>query len=94
MIADTDISTIYVSEYSAPTPKGGVTAELVDYASLDPQNPDCKGKYVYYRGYIPAMHPLYNTLAKAGCAGIAQREPCLMTTGRPKKTLIFPQTGV
>lgn len=70
MIADSDISTIYVSEYSAPTPKGGVTAELVDYAALDPENPDCKGKYVFHRGYLPAMHPLYHTLAAAGCAGI------------------------
>ncbi len=70
MIADTDISTLYVSEYSAPTPRGGVTAELVDYAALDPENPDCKGKYVFYRGYLPAMHPLYHSLASAGCVGI------------------------
>ena len=70
MIADTDISTVYVSEYSAPTPIGGVTAELVDYASLDPEKPDCKGKYVFYRGYLPPQHPLYNSLASAGCAGI------------------------
>lgn len=70
MIADTDISTIYVSEYSAPTPEGGVTAELVDYTTLDPENPDCNGKFVFYRGYLPAMHPLCKNLAKAGCAGI------------------------
>ena len=70
MIADTDITTIHVSEYSAPTPAGGVTAELVDYASLDPKKPDCRGKYVFYRGYLPAQHPLYHTLAAAGCAGI------------------------
>jgi len=70
MIADTDISTIYVSEYSAPTPEGGITAELVAYTSLDPSAPDCKGKFVYYPYYLPAQHPLYNTLAKAGCAGI------------------------
>ena len=82
MIADTDISTIYVSEYSAPTPDGGVTAELVDYADLDPKNPDCKGKYVFYRGYLPPMNPLYNKLAAAGCVGIVfaafntiEREP-------------------
>lgn len=70
MIADTDIDTIYVSEYSAPTPEGGITAELVDYATLDPENPDCKGKFVFHRGYLPAQHPRYNTLASAGCAGI------------------------
>ena len=70
MIADTDVDTIYVSEYSAPTPVGGITAELVDYASLDPKNPDCKGKYVFHRGYLPAQHPLYNSLASAGCVGI------------------------
>lgn len=70
IIADTDISSIYVSEYVAPTPEGGVTAELVDYADLDPGNSDCEGKYVFYRGYLPAQHPLYHTLAAAGCAGI------------------------
>jgi len=69
-IADTDIDTIFVSEYSAPTPEGGVTAELVDYADLDAENPDCKGKYVFHRGYLPPQHPLYNSLAKSGCAGI------------------------
>jgi len=70
MIADSDEDTLYVSEYSAPTPSGGVTAELVDYATLDPENPDCKGKYVFYRGYLPPQHPLYNSLASAGCAGV------------------------
>lgn len=70
MIADTDISTLFVSEYSAPTPEGGVTAELVDYVALDPENPDCKGKFVFHRGYLPAMHPLCRDLAAAGCAGI------------------------
>ena len=47
-IADTDVTTIHVSEYSAPTPKGGVTAELVDFALLDPEKPDCKGKFVFH----------------------------------------------
>lgn len=70
LIADTDIDTIFVSEYSAPTPAGGVTAELVDHADLDLEHPDCKGKFVFHRGYLPTQHPLYNTLASAGCAGI------------------------
>lgn len=70
MIADTDISTIHVSEYSAPTPEGGVKAELVDFDTLDPENPDCKGKYVFHHGYLPANHPRYNTLAASGCVGI------------------------
>lgn len=70
MIADTDISTLYVSEYSAPTPEGGVTAELVDYKTLDPENPDCKGKFVFQRGYMPVQTTFYNKLASAGCAGI------------------------
>lgn len=42
MISDTDISTLYVSEYSAPTPEGGLTAELVDYATLDPRTPTAR----------------------------------------------------
>lgn len=70
IIADTDISTLYVSEYTAPTPAGGVTAEVVDYSTLDPKNPDCKGKYVFHRGYLPANHPLCCSLAQAGCVGI------------------------
>lgn len=70
MIADTDVSTLYVSEYCAPTPEGGVTAELVDYATLDPENPDCKGKFVFHRGYLPAQHPMYNSIAAAGAAGL------------------------
>lgn len=70
IIADTDISTLYVSEYSAPTPSGGVTAEIVDYLTLDPKNPDCKGKYVFYRGYLPPYNTLCKSLADAGCAGI------------------------
>ena len=70
IIADTDISTMHVSEYAAPTPEGGVTAELVDYNTLDPENPDCKGKFVFYRGYVPDTHPMYTTLAGAGCAGL------------------------
>ena len=69
-LADTDISTLHVAEYSAPTPVGGVTAEVVDYASLDPDRPDCAGKYVFYRGYLPAQHPLYHQLAVAGCVGV------------------------
>lgn len=69
-IADTDVSTLYVSEYCAPTPEGGVTAQLVDYAALDPKNPDCKGKFVFHRGYLPAQHPMYNRVAAAGAAGL------------------------
>lgn len=70
IIADSDISTIFVAEYAAPTPEGGVTAELVDYADLDPEKPDCEGKFVLHRGTPPVTHPLYKTLANAGCAGI------------------------
>ena len=70
IIADTDISTLHVTEYAAPTPAGGVTAELVDYACLDPENPDCNGKFVFQRGYIPVQETFYSTLANAGCAGI------------------------
>lgn len=84
-IADTDLSTIHVSEYSAPTPAGGVTAELVDYAALDSQAPDCRGKYVFYRGYLPAQHPLYHSLAAAGCVGIVYA-PFEATTHEPDKT--------
>ena len=84
-IADTDISTIHVSEYSAPTPEGGLTAELVDYACLDPENSNCKGKYGFHRGYMLAQHPLYHSLA-AGCAGIVF-SVFETTQHEPEKTL-------
>lgn len=70
IIADSDLNSVYVSEYSAPTPEGGITAELVDFNNLDPENPDCKGKYVFFPGYPPAQHPLCYKLAAKGCAGI------------------------
>ena len=70
IIADTDLSSLHAAEYSAPTPEGGVTAELVDAALLDLDNPDCKGKFVFYRGYLPWNHPFYHNIASAGCAGI------------------------
>ncbi len=84
MLADTDLSTIFVSEYAAPTPEGGVTAEVIDYALLDPEKPDCKGKYVFYRGYLPAQHPLCYSLAAAGCAGIVFA-PFATTAHEPEK---------
>ncbi len=70
IIADTDISTLFVSEYSAPTPESGITAEIVDYSTLDPENPDCDGKFVFYRGYHPVASNFHKSLANAGCAGI------------------------
>lgn len=85
MIADTDVSTIHVAEYAAPTPEGGVTAELVDYSSLDPENPDCKGKFVFYRGYLPVQDSWYYRMASAGCAGIVYAA-FETTTHEPERT--------
>lgn len=85
MIADTDITSIHASEYSAPTADGGVTAELVDCAGLDPERPDCRGKFVFHRGYLPVQHPLYHRLASAGCAGIVF-SAFETTTHAPDKT--------
>lgn len=70
IIADTDLSSLHAAEYSAPTPEGGVTAELVDAACLDPDHPDCKGKFVFCRGYVPVQNMFYYNMASAGCAGI------------------------
>jgi len=85
MIADSDITTLHISEYSAPTPAGGVTAELVDYACLDPKNPDCKDKFVFYRGYTPVQESFYYDMATAGCAGIVFA-PFETTAHEPDKT--------
>ena len=36
-----------------------MTAELVDFATLDPEKPDCKGKFVFHRGYLPLIFGLF-----------------------------------
>ncbi len=46
MVCDTDESPYAIGMWSMPTPKEGVTAEIVDWDSLDPADPDVTGKIV------------------------------------------------
>ncbi len=46
MVCDTDVSPFAIGMWSPPTPKGGVTAEIVDWDSLDSKNPDVEGRIV------------------------------------------------
>ena len=68
MLADTNHHPIEATIWSKPTPKGGVTAELVNFADLDPENPDVRGKWVLM---VPFKAAFYQKLAAAGAVGIA-----------------------
>ena len=48
LLADTDENPTHANIWCAPTPEGGITAEVVDYDDLDPENPDVKGKIVLF----------------------------------------------
>ncbi|MBR2074509.1 MAG: hypothetical protein IJ977_04450, partial [Fibrobacter sp.] len=48
LLADTDLNCVAATIWSAPTPAGGVTAEVVDYDGLDEKNPDVAGKIVLF----------------------------------------------
>ena len=47
VLADTDEQPLAISIWSAPTPEGGVTAEVVDASALDPEKPEVAGKIVF-----------------------------------------------
>ena len=76
ILADSDENPLHANIWSAPTPEGGITAELVDFDSLDQNDfAAAKGKWVLYtiepgvnkRGL---MFDLYHHLAEAGIAGL------------------------
>lgn len=46
MVCDTDRTPFAAGMWSMPTPPEGIRAEIVDWDTLDPENPDVKGKYV------------------------------------------------
>lgn len=68
MLADTDHHPVEGVLWSKPTPPEGITAELVDYADLDPENPDVRGKWVFM---APFNRSIYRKAAEAGAVGIA-----------------------
>lgn len=73
VLADSDIHPLHANIWSAPTPRGGITAELVDLDTLSPDNyAAAKGKWVLYHptGNVMLCGGLYHELAEAGIAGM------------------------
>ncbi len=70
MLADTAEDPIAATIWSAPTPEGGVTCEIIDYSSIDSDNPDVRGKWVFLASE-GEFGEVYRQLAEAGAAGIA-----------------------
>ncbi|MBR7146003.1 MAG: hypothetical protein IKD10_13830 [Lentisphaeria bacterium] len=69
ILADTDINPAAANIWAAPTPEGGITAEVVDYDTLDEENPDVAGKIVLFTQNKYFGH-IYTKLIKHGAAAI------------------------
>ena len=70
VLADTDIHPAAANIWSAPTPAGGVDAEIVDYEAIENDISQAAGKIVFFcrdRGFNGA----YRKLAAAGAAAVA-----------------------
>ena len=76
ILADSNDNPLHANLWSEPTPDGGITAELIDFDTLDEDNlAAAKGKWVLYapepekkkRGL---MFGLYHDFAEAGIAGL------------------------
>lgn len=82
MLADTSLNPIHALVWSAPTPKGGVTCELVDYDALNPDNLDVKGKWILYtHAHGSGLNgALYRQLAEAGACGLAVSDMATLDT--------------
>ncbi len=69
VLADTDENPVCATIWAAPTPPGGITAEVVDLDDLDMENPEVSGKIVF--STIPAFSgALYTKLIKNGALAI------------------------
>ena len=69
VLADTDENPVCATIWAAPTPPGGITAEVVDLDDLDMENPEVSGKIVF--STIPAFSgALYTKLIKRGALAI------------------------
>ena len=69
MLADTDVEVLNAVIWSAPTPEGGVTAELIDLQSVESEDwHEVAGKIVLCRR--SPIGPMRRKLAIAGAAGL------------------------
>ena len=69
VLADTDVNTAEANIWAAPTPEGGITAEVVDYDDLDEENPDVAGKIVLFT-QTRYFGRIYTNLIKHGAIAI------------------------
>ncbi len=68
MLADTEEEPLCAGIWSAPTPKGGIDCEIVDFETLpDKTAPDVKGKLVLVTNYSQKD---YRLLTEAGASGL------------------------
>ncbi|MBR7121649.1 MAG: AAC(3) family N-acetyltransferase [Lentisphaeria bacterium] len=72
ILADSAVDPLHANIWSAPTPEGGSTAELIDFAVLEPGNYEAaRGKWVLYAPQSASLiGGVYHDLAEAGIAGM------------------------
>ena len=74
LLADSDENPLEASFWSAPTPKGGITAELVNFDDLGWNNlAAARGKWLLYappEGCISLSRGLYGRLVASGAVGL------------------------
>ena len=69
VLADSDVNPAHANIWAAPTPAGGITAEVVDYDTLDEANPDVAGKIVLFT-QTRYFGRIYTNLIKHGAIAI------------------------
>ena len=72
VLADSTINPLHANIWSSPTPEGGITAEVVDFDSLNGDLSAAKGKWLLYAPYggVSLCYGLYHDFAEAGIAGL------------------------
>ncbi len=72
VLADSTVNPLHANIWSAPTPAGGITAEVVDLDTLNGDYTSARGKWVLYTPHagVELMGGLYHELAEAEIAGL------------------------
>ena len=72
LLADTARNPLEATTYSAPTPRGGITAEIINGDALTEFSPDTvRGKWIFITGHGSDLDgQRYLRLARAGAAGL------------------------